>query len=183
MNPFSELLELVDECLEKKHQPDSDLVKRHNADPLNKDYQLKPTDKVERTDVVHDILAFLAEQMMEMNKVKQEEIKGFLKYLERRIGKDIDDLKGKTKIKDYYGGGFNDLIKVLGNNNIKLKRIDEEQIEKEFTRSVNKLNPLITRIKATDTLIDRMVYKLYGLTPEEIEIVENFNNREQQKGT
>jgi len=40
MPDFTELLELVDECLEKKHQPDTELVRKHNADPLNKDYQL-----------------------------------------------------------------------------------------------------------------------------------------------
>lgn len=28
--------------------------------------------------VVHDLLAFLAEQMLEMNRAKQREIKGFL---------------------------------------------------------------------------------------------------------
>ena len=32
----------------------------------------------EKSDVVHDLLAFLAERMLEMNKQKQREIKGFL---------------------------------------------------------------------------------------------------------
>jgi len=36
----------------------------------------------ERSDVVHDLLAFLAEQMLEMNKQKQQEIKGVLGWLE-----------------------------------------------------------------------------------------------------
>ncbi|MEW6025909.1 MAG: hypothetical protein AB1599_01250 [Planctomycetota bacterium] len=171
MPDFTELLELVDECLEKKHQPDAELVRKHNADPLNKGYQIKVGEKVERTDVVHDILVHLAEEMMAMHKTKQEEIKGFLKYLERRIGKDADDLKGKTKIKEYYDTSFNDLIKVLGNNNIKLKRADEEQIEIEFNKSVNKLKPLMEQISATDNLIDQIVYKLYGLTQEEIKII------------
>jgi hypothetical protein len=33
---------------------------------------------LEKSDVVHDLLAFLAERMLEMNKQKQKEIKGFL---------------------------------------------------------------------------------------------------------
>ncbi|MFH0796418.1 MAG: Eco57I restriction-modification methylase domain-containing protein [Candidatus Omnitrophota bacterium] len=37
------------------------------------------------------------------------------------------------------------------------------------------------KVKEYEHQIDLMVYKLYGLPPEEIEIVENFNNREQQK--
>lgn len=36
----------------------------------------------EKSDVVHDVLAFLAEQLIEMNKTKQAEIKGFLSWLE-----------------------------------------------------------------------------------------------------
>ena len=36
----------------------------------------------ERSDVVHDLLAFLAERMLKMNKQKQQEIKGFLGWLE-----------------------------------------------------------------------------------------------------
>jgi hypothetical protein len=34
------------------------------------------------------------------------------------------------------------------------------------------LEPLKEKIKATDNLIDRIVYKLYGLIAEEIETVE-----------
>jgi len=34
------------------------------------------------------------------------------------------------------------------------------------------LKPLLARIEATDRLIDQIVYKLYGLTEEEIAVVE-----------
>ena len=40
----------------------------------------------ERSDVVHDLLAFLAERMLEMNKEKQQEISGFLGWLEGYLG-------------------------------------------------------------------------------------------------
>jgi hypothetical protein len=35
-----------------------------------------------------------------------------------------------------------------------------------------KLTPLKTKIAATDLLIDQIVYRLYGLTDKEIEVVE-----------
>ena len=35
--------------------------------------------------------------------------------------------------------------------------------------------PLARRIEATDRQIDRLVYELYGLTEEEIELVEGGN--------
>ena len=38
--------------------------------------------------------------------------------------------------------------------------------------SVSKLQPLMDRIRMTDELIDQVVYRLYGLTEEEIGIVE-----------
>lgn len=40
----------------------------------------------EKSDVVHDLLAFLAERMLEMNKQKQQEIRGFLSWLESYVG-------------------------------------------------------------------------------------------------
>ena len=43
-----------------------------------------------RSDVVHDLLAYLAEQMIAMNKAKQAEVKGFLAWLSREIGAPID---------------------------------------------------------------------------------------------
>jgi hypothetical protein len=46
----------------------------------------------EKSDVVHDLLAFLAERMLEMNKEKQKEIKGFLGWLESYLGAKVEDL-------------------------------------------------------------------------------------------
>jgi len=39
-------------------------------------------------------------------------------------------------------------------------------------KSLSKLLPLKQRLQKTDWLIDQIVYKLYGLTDEEIKIVE-----------
>ncbi len=52
----------------------------------------------ERSDVVHDLLAFLAERMLEMNKAKQQEIRGFLGWLEGFVGAKVEDLTPKTKL-------------------------------------------------------------------------------------
>ena len=51
-------------------------------------------------------------------------------------------------------------------------REPQETLRLEFDASVGKLLPLMERIKETDELIDQIVYKLYGLTEEEIGIVE-----------
>lgn len=51
-------------------------------------------------------------------------------------------------------------------------RVASEMLRDEFAKPVNKLGPLRERIERTDRLIDTVVYRLYGLTEEEIGIVE-----------
>ena len=128
----------------------------------------------ERADLVHDLLAFLAEQMLEMNRAKGEEIRGFLHWLEREIGVEIDTLKNKTAIQSYFGLSLDGLLDILKKNrrSIASSRSFQESLEREFTSSCAKLNPLLTRIQQTDVLIDQVVYQLYGLTDEEIVVVE-----------
>ena len=130
----------------------------------------------ERSDIVHDLLAYLSEQMIEMNKAKGEEIRGFLRWLEREIGVEIDTLKNKTAIQGYFDLSLEELLEILKRNRrsipIDLSSRDfQESLEREFARSRNKLDPLFTRIQQTDALIDQVVYQLYGLTDEEIAVV------------
>jgi len=131
----------------------------------------------EKSDVVHDLLAFLAERMLEMNKQKQQEIKGFQGWLEGYLGAKVEDLTPKTKLQCYYDHDFDAILAVLKKNKKKLKtdparREPAEALRAEFDGSMKKLLPLRERIKLTDELIDAVVYKLYGLTEEEIRIVE-----------
>lgn len=132
---------------------------------------------LKRTDTSHDFLSYLAEQMIEMNKTKNEESKGFLKWLEREIGAEIDTLANKTAIKEYHDNNFNHLLDVLKKNKNKISvdpssRKTQELLERHFNKSMSLLEPLKEKIKATDELIDDIVYKLYCLTDEEIEVVE-----------
>ena len=67
------ILQFIDQRLKKQYNPDPELLEKHNADPLNKDFQIKEDEFVEQSDVIHDILAFLAEKMIEYNKQKNED--------------------------------------------------------------------------------------------------------------
>lgn len=134
----------------------------------------------DKKDVVHDILAFLAEEMTRMHKRKQEEMRSFLAWLEGEIKAEIDDLTNKTKIRDYPSleDGVDELLEILKQNKRKLganpsSREFQEAVKREYEKSLGKLKPLLARIEATDRLIDQIVYRLYGLTPEEIKVVEN----------
>ncbi len=131
----------------------------------------------ERSDVVHDLLAFLSEKMLEMNKEKQQEIRGFLGWLEGYLGAKVEDLTPKTKVQSYYEHDYESLMAVLKKNRKRLavdpaRREPGETLRAEFEGSMKKLLPLRERIRQTDGLIDAVVYRLYGLTDEEIAIVE-----------
>lgn len=178
-------LSSVTEHLQKKHVPDPERVKKHNTDPLNKEYQVPEGALWEQSDIVHDFLSFLAEQMIELNKEKQAEIKGFLTWLEREIGVEVDDLTGKSYLKNYIGDyqkneahlSLDTFLEILKKNKNKLSvnissRTFIENLETEYNASLNKLLPIKEKLKQTDWLIDQIVYKLYGLTDEEIGIVE-----------
>ncbi|AET65043.1 hypothetical protein [Methanothrix harundinacea] len=131
----------------------------------------------ERSDVVHDLLAHLAEEMIRMNREKQEEIRGFLLWLSDYTGARIDDLSNKTKVSAYYEIELSELLGVLKKNRGKLacdpsRRAFGEDLRREYSASMEKLAPLIARIGEVDRLIDAIVFRLYGLTEAEIAIVE-----------
>jgi hypothetical protein len=138
--------------------------------------------KPEQADVVHDLLAHLAEQMIEMNKEKQAEVKGFLGWLADYTGMPVDDWALKTNLQRYYEHDWAEMQRILKRNQRKLPKVDLDvdayrnkpvrKIREAWETSMETLRPLLKDIKATDRLIDRIVYELYGLTEEEIAVVE-----------
>ncbi len=112
-----------------------------------------------------------------MNKQKQLEIKGSSGWLEGEVGARVEDLSPKTKIQSYYDYDWDEFYAVLKKNRKRLSinpssRDKSELLKDEFGKSMAKLGPLRERIERTDELIDAVVYRLYGLTDEEIGIVE-----------
>lgn len=154
----------------------------------------------EESDVVHDLLAHLAERMIELNKQKQAEMKRFLGWMEKTLtpnpsptgrgaggeGSLLDNLTGKSKVKNYLGDyqkgegelPFEELEEILFKNRNKLgvSLSDSRlmaKLREEYEKSLAVLRPIKSALKWTDDLIDQIVYRLYGLTEEEIAIVEN----------
>ena len=89
----------------------------------------------------------------------------------------MEDLTAKTKLQSYYEQDYEGFLAVLKKNSKKLavdpaRREPAETLRAEFEGSLRKLLPLREKIKQTDELIDATVYRLYGLTEEEIAIVE-----------
>ncbi len=49
---------------------------------------------------------------------------------------------------------------------------DLQRLKRETEEALSELRPLYERIRETDELIDQIVYRLYGLTEDEITVVE-----------
>ncbi|MFM6183594.1 MAG: Eco57I restriction-modification methylase domain-containing protein [Dolichospermum sp.] len=159
----------------------------HNSNILLTQIETHLNQQPSQADVIHDFLAYLAEQMIELNQQKQTETKGFIKWLERFIGTDIDNLTNKSKVQNYLGDYYkqkqgdnhltlDELIDILNKNKKKIKidittRKEQEKLEKEYESSLNILLPIKKQLRQCDWLIDEIVYKLYGLTEEEKAII------------
>ena len=81
-----------------------------------------------------------------MNKQKQQEIKGFLGWLEGFVGAKVEDLTPKTKLQSYYEHDYEGFLAVLKKNRKKLavdpaRREPGEALRAEFEGSVGKLGP------------------------------------------
>ncbi|MBC7265208.1 MAG: Eco57I restriction-modification methylase domain-containing protein, partial [Chloroflexi bacterium] len=150
------------------------------ASPLGRWLDARLTADPEQADVVHDLLAYLAEQMIEMHKEKQDEARGFLDWLAGYTGLPIEDWRLKTNLRGYYQHDWAEMQRLLDANRRQIKKVDvvgreaSERIKGEWEVSTAKLRPLLARIAATDRLIDLIVYRLYGLTEGEVAVVEGL---------
>ncbi len=78
----------------------------------------------------------------------------------------IDDL---LKLSEY---DFKTFVAELKKQKNKLSLVQQDKLEEYFNAYKIEINQLQAEINTTDKEIDQMVYELYGLTEEEIEIVE-----------
>ena len=77
------------------------------------------------------------------------------------------------KLQDWYLLSYTNFIKELRKKKIKLTLSQEAEWEGYFIQEADKAQNIKSQIEKTDKEIDRMVYELYGLSEEEIKIVEN----------
>jgi hypothetical protein len=92
---------------------------------------------------------------------------------------DAHSLKPKTRLDDFWTlevadvfAHFKANVRTLAAQGVRLKEADEEKIRNRFQTAKDTILPLEGTLTFTDRLIDRIVYRLYDLTPEEIRIVE-----------
>ena len=196
--PYDPLLALVAECLPreadgtfaafgpravcvrdavaagKMTRADAEAMALSDDDPSGLDAASAP---LERSDVVHDLLAFLAKEMMALHKRKQRAVREALDWVGARCGLPVAEWRLKTLVQKFWEKPESEWLRAL-RDRANQKRFAapgpacERAVTVRLTEAAEALAPLLARITATDVLIDRIVYALYGLTDEEIAVVE-----------
>lgn len=116
-----------------------------------------------------DIFIEKADQMLSLNKELQEKAEKFIK----RIKSNLEIQKITNKLQNFYDFDFKTFISELKKQKIKLTFTQQDEWEDYFDKYKTEINNIQNQINQTDKEIDKMVYDLYKLTPQEIEIVEN----------
>jgi hypothetical protein len=116
--------------------------------------------------------------MIAMNQEKRAVAKQFLTDLKDFHGIDAHVLNPKTKLDEFWKLEVLDLFEHLRKNarGLEQQKVDlskgaEHKIRSRFVAAKEALLPLEAQIVFTDQLIDQIVYRLYGLTEDEIKIV------------
>lgn len=78
-----------------------------------------------------------------------------------------------SKLEKFYEHDFKSFVDELKKQKVTLSLKDQDEWEDYFNSYKLEINTLQTEIAKTDKEIDQMVYELYGLTDEEIKVVEN----------
>lgn len=110
-----------------------------------------------------------ADLMLSLNKELQEVSQKFQRSLEREFS--LNELS--KKLQDWYLLSYSDFVKELTKKKVTLSLSQKAEWEDYFNQERKKALDLKNKIDTTDKEIDAMVYELYGLSEEEIKIVEN----------
>ena len=110
-----------------------------------------------------------ANKILTLNKELQE----ILQKFQRMIMREFSLEKISTKLQNWYLLNFAEFIKELSKIKVKLNLSQKADWEDYFIAEKSKAETLNNEITKTDKEIDRMVYELYGLSEEEIRIVES----------
>ncbi|MBR5958723.1 MAG: N-6 DNA methylase, partial [Salinivirgaceae bacterium] len=109
------------------------------------------------------------DKMLTLNADLQQKVSRFL----RRITETYNLEKTTATLETFYTLSFSDFVKELGKQKVKLTLVQKDELEDYFNAYQAECQSLKNAIATTDHEIDRMVYALYGLTDEEIGVVEN----------
>ena len=111
----------------------------------------------------------LAETMLSLHQQLQEKRSRFL----RRLSENLVGVKITTALQTFDQTDFAGFVAELKKQKIKLTLVQQDEWEEYYNQYREACQELTAQISATDNEIDNRVFDLYGLTPEERNIVLN----------
>ena len=121
-----------------------------------------PSDEI-KTDIEN-----LVKKIIHLKQIMNTKKQKFLKRLQSNF--EIEKLS--KKLENFYELDFKTFLKELKKKKVTLSLKEQDEWEEYFESYQKELLDLQTKIEKTDREIDQMVYALYGLSEEEIRIVE-----------
>ncbi len=110
----------------------------------------------------------LADAMLGLNKELQENRERFV----RRLQDNIPEVKINGALEAFDSLDFNGFVAELKKQKIRLSLFQQDEWEKYFNKNKQDCEELSAKIAETDKEIDTRVYALYGLTDDEIKLIE-----------
>ena len=111
----------------------------------------------------------LVDEIIEFKTIENDVINNFIELLLFKFSIS----KPSKKLQNWANFDFGEFLNELKTLKVKLGIDDLNELKQDFKSQKEKAQGLKNQINQTDKEIDQMVYELYGLTKEEIEIVEN----------
>jgi hypothetical protein len=136
--------------------------------PKVKRSQLLELPIVELNKEKQDYFIQKSKQMLELNKQFQQKKSKFL----NRVKDNFEIEKTSKKLDAFYNFDFKIFIAELKKQKVAVSLTEQVEWEEFFNNYKAEINYLQSEIDKTDKEINQMVYELYGLSEEEIEIVE-----------
>ena len=113
-------------------------------------------------------LSILANQMISLNKDLQAKRARFI----RRLQDNMPDIKIKGTLETFDTLDFAGFVSELKKQKIKLSLVQQDEWEEYFNQYKTDCEELKSSIATTDAEINNRVYALYGLTDDEIKLIE-----------
>ena len=119
---------------------------------------------------IQNILSEKAILLINLHKKLQKKATKYIK----RIKSNLEIRKISEKLQKFYNFDFKIFITELSKQKVRISLKQQDEWEDYFDSYKKEINDLQYQINEIDKKIDKIVYKLYDLSKEEIKIIENY---------
>ena len=160
--------------------------------------QKEQTRIVEKLSLLHPYITQYGECQIKLDYINKEILDKFISFSDEQIGNyktlrlksnkffellkgDFKDIEINNSIQYCFDADWSNFLNILKKQKISLLGVLKDDWSDRFNRYKTDINNIKSVIADTDKKIDTLVYQLYGLTDDEIKIIEESLKNEQKK--